>query len=88
MFSLGSTDPPLVPDQGPTTSISLPFHPPSQRSTSLFPFPFARAVQDDSDIASSASGAILEEADIVSSVSSAREDEEEPHQELSKAFGK
>ena len=46
-------------------------------------FPLARAVQDDSDIASSASLAILEEADIASSVSKAREDEHEPKEELS-----
>ena len=51
-------------------------------------FSFARTVQDDSDIVSSASCAIFEEADIVSSVSSAREDEQEPKEELSKDFGK
>ena len=46
-------------------------------------FPFARPVQDDSDIDSSASFAILEEADITSYVSEAREDEHEPKEKLS-----
>ena len=46
-------------------------------------FFFARVVQDDSDVASSTSCTILEEADIASSVWRAREDEQEPQEEVS-----
>ena len=46
-------------------------------------FSLANAVQDDSDIASSASCAIFEEADMTSSVSKAEEDEHEPKEEMS-----
>ena len=84
IFPLGSTDPSSVPDQGPTTS-SFSISPSrSLLHQSLF-ISFARAVPDDSDIASSASCAVLEEADIASSVSSAREDGQEREEELSKA---
>ena len=45
-------------------------------------FPFARAVQDESELASSASFAIFNEADIASSVSKAKEDEHEQKEEF------
>ena len=53
------------------TTPASPFHLPGHRSTNLFPFPFARAIQDDSDTASSDS--------------CAAEGEQESKEELSKA---
>ena len=47
--------------------------------------PLCQKIQDDSEIASSASCATQEDADIASSVSKAMEVEQEPNEELSKA---
>ena len=80
--SLGSMDSPSVTDHGPL-SYSFSTSPSKSMLHQSLSFPFANAVQDDSDIALSTSCAILEEADIASSVWRVRDDEQQPRQEQS-----